>query len=211
MNPSAVVFDIGGVLIDWNPVHLYGPIFRDEQATEAFLRDICNAAWNEQFDAGKPFADGIAELISAYPDKAELICIYWDRWEEMLGGEIAGTVDILRRLKNARIPVHAISNFSAETFPRAVAVFPFLDQFDTLVVSGREGLIKPDPEIFHLFLRRAGLDAADCIFIDDKADNIAAAASLGFHTLHFKDAGQLEERLVSLGLLTPAVEGAGDE
>ena len=206
MNPTVVVFDIGGVLIDWNPAYLYRKLLSDEASVSKFLAEICTGEWNAQFDAGMPFAEGIAALIKNYPDKADLIEAYWQRWHEMLGGEVPGTARILSRLKAAGVPVHAISNWSAETFPRALARFPFLDAFDILVVSGREKVIKPDPAIFHRFLNRAGLSANECIFIDDNRTNIAAAASLGFHTEHFQSADNLERRLAAVGML-PEEEG----
>lgn len=201
MSGYTVVFDIGGVLIDWNPAYLYRKLLPDEASVEQFLREVCTNAWNEQFDAGLPFADGIAALAKRHPDRADLIEAYWHRWHEMLGGEIPGTAGILERLTSAGVPVHAISNWSAETFPRARERFPFLDAFDILVVSGREGLVKPGKAIFELYLERAGVAARDCLFIDDNPANIAAAASLGFQTEHFSTAEALERRLAAMGLL----------
>nr|WP_245339598.1 HAD-IA family hydrolase [Rhizobium sp. CIAT894] len=169
---------------------------------ETFLRDVCSNEWNQQFDAGHVFSKGIETLAAKHPEKAELISAFWGRWQEMLGGEVPGTADILRRLKREQIPVHAISNWSAETFPIATTLYPFLDLFDVLVVSGRERIIKPGQEIFQLFLERSGLAAKECIFIDDSAANIAAADKLGFHTVRFSTAEDLERRLVALGLLS---------
>lgn len=209
MNPSIVVFDIGGVLIDWNPAYLYRKLLPDEAAVTAFLAEVCTPAWNEQFDAGRPFAEGVADLCARHPDRAGLIEAYWLRWHEMLGGEIAGTAGLLGRLKAGGVPVHAISNWSAETFPRAREIFPFLDAFDVLVVSGREKLVKPHAPIFERFLERAGVGAEQCLFIDDNAANIAAAAALGFYTEHFRSAEALEARLAALGLLAHAAEVAG--
>lgn len=206
MNPTVVVFDIGGVLIDWNPAYLYRKLLPDEASVSAFLGEVCTSAWNERFDAGLPFADGIAALALHHPERAALIEAYWLRWHEMLGGEIPGTADILRRLKTSGVPVHAISNWSAETFPRAKNIYPFLGLFDVLVVSGTEKLVKPKAAIFQRFLERAGVRAEECIFIDDNAANIAAAAALGFHTEHFRTAAALEARLTALGLLTSPAE-----
>lgn len=201
MSGCTVVFDIGGVLIDWNPAYLYRKLLPDEASVEQFLSEVCTSAWNEQFDAGKPFADGIAALAKSHPERADLIEAYWYRWHEMLGGEVPGTAGILQRLKSAGVPVHAISNWSAETFPRALERFPFLDAFDILVVSGREKLVKPGIAIFKLFLERAGVPAEDCLFIDDNPANIAAAASLGFQTELFRTTEALEQRLAAMGLL----------
>ncbi|WP_234879284.1 HAD family hydrolase [Sinorhizobium americanum] len=201
MGPRVVVFDIGGVLIDWNPAYLYRKLLPDEASVSAFLNEVCTSAWNEQFDSGMLFAEGVKELVKRHPEKAELIEAYWLRWHEMLGGEVPGTPKILERLKAAGVPVHAISNWSAETFPRARELYRFLDAFDVLVVSGREKLVKPDAGIFQRFLDQAGVKAEECIFVDDNAANIAAAASLGFHTEHFRTANALEERLTAYGLL----------
>lgn len=201
MNPTIVVFDIGGVLIDWNPAYLYRQLMADEAAVSAFLAEVCTPAWNEQFDAGHPFAEGVAELVAKHPEKADLIQAYWLRWHEMLGGEVAGTAGLLGRLKASGVPVHAISNWSAETYPRAQEIFPFLGSFDVLIVSGREKLIKPHAPIFERFLERAGVRAEECLFIDDNAANVAAAAALGFHTEHFRNSEALEARLIALGLL----------
>jgi 2-haloacid dehalogenase len=209
MNPTIVVFDIGGVLIDWNPAYLYRKLLPDEAAVSAFLEEVCTSAWNEQFDAGLPFAEGVAELVARHPEKADLIEAYWLRWHEMLGGEIAGTAALLNRLKTGGVPVHAISNWSAETFPRAQTTFPFLGAFDVLVVSGTEKLVKPHAPIFKRFLERAGVRAEECLFIDDNAANIASAEALGFHTEHFRSAAALEARLTALGLLATEVEVAG--
>ncbi|WP_439618264.1 HAD family hydrolase [Shinella sp.] len=206
MNPTVVVFDIGGVLIDWNPAYLYRKLLPDEAAVSAFLGEVCTSAWNEQFDAGRPFAEGIAALGERHPERVALIEAYWLRWHEMLGGEVAGTAEILRLLKTVGVPVHAISNWSAETFPRAKDIYPFLGLFDVLVVSGTEKLVKPDAAIFNRFLERAGVRAEECIFIDDNAANIAAAAALGFHTEHFRTAEALEARLTALGLLAHVEE-----
>lgn len=201
MKPSIVVFDIGGVLIDWNPRYLYRKLLDDEAAVSSFLDNVCTPAWNEQFDAGCTFDQGIAELAAVHPEKRTLIEAYWSRWTEMLGGEIPGTAALLLRLRAVGIPVHAISNWSSETFPRAQEQFPFLECFDVLVLSGNERLVKPHPPIFELFLQRAGVRPQDCLFIDDNAANIETAASLGFHTEHFKDSEKLELRLIEAGLL----------
>ncbi|QRM57001.1 HAD family phosphatase [Sinorhizobium sp. BG8] len=206
MVPNTVVFDIGGVLIDWNPAYLYRKLLADDAEVSEFLGKVCTSAWNEQFDAGKPFADGIAELSKLHPEKAELIEAYWLRWDEMLGGEVPGTARILERLKSSGVAVHAISNWSAETFPRASERFPFLGLFDVLVVSGREQLVKPGSEIFELFLERAGVPADQCIFIDDNLANIKTAQKVGFQTEHFRTASDLERRLVDLGILTRSAD-----
>jgi 2-haloacid dehalogenase len=206
MGPSAVVFDIGGVLIDWNPAYLYRKLLPDEASVDHFLSNVCSPEWNQQFDGGARFSDGVAALSAVHKGKESLIADFHARWHEMLGGEVPGTADVLRELKVDGVPVHAISNWSAETFPIALERFPFLGLFDVLIVSGRERLVKPDSQIFRLFLDRAGLDAADCVFVDDNAANIAAASAIGFHTVHFSDSADLRCRLVEYGLLGATAE-----
>lgn len=201
----AVVFDIGGVLIDWNPAYLYRKLLSSDAEVSEFLGNICTLSWNEQFDAGKAFADGIAELVRKHPEHSDLIEAYWLRWDEMIGGEVPGTAQVLERLKAAGVSVHAISNWSAETFPRARSRFPFLELFDVLVLSGREGLVKPGSPIFELFLKRVGVPADRCIFIDDNLRNVETAAALGFKTVHFKSAVELEHQLADYGVLHSSV------
>lgn len=198
---KAVVFDLGGVLIDWNPLYLYRRLLPDEETARRFLAEVCTPDWNGQFDAGRPFADGVAELAGQHPHHAELISAFHTRWPEMLGGAIDGTVEILAQLHRDGVPLHAISNWSAETFPVAVERYPFLSLFDVVIVSGERKIAKPDPAIFELFLEEAGLQAKDCVFIDDNADNIDTASRLGFHAIRFRDPATLRETLQSLGVL----------
>lgn len=198
---KAVVFDLGGVLIDWNPLYLYRQLLPDEESARRFLAEVCTPAWNGQFDAGKPFAEGVAELSAEFPHHGELISAFHTRWPEMLGGAIEGTVAILEELRREPVALHAISNWSAETFPFAAERFGFLGHFEVLVVSGERKLAKPDPAIFELFLREAGLPASACVFIDDNADNIATASRLGFKALRFRDPETLRRDLGELGLL----------
>src|SRR5579872_5003147 len=149
--PSIVVFDLGGVLIDWNPRHLYRKLFAgDEAAMEHFLATICTQAWNERQDAGRSFADAAAQLTALHPDKTALIEAYGVRFDEMLAGPIHGTLDVLAALRERQVPLYALSNWSAETYPLAERRFAFLQWFRGIVISGREGMIKPDPRIFRL-------------------------------------------------------------
>jgi 2-haloacid dehalogenase len=204
-NPiKAVVFDLGGVLIDWNPLHLYRQLLPDEATAQRFLDEICTPDWNRQMDAGRPFAEAVAELAGRHPQHEALISAFHTRWPDMLGGAIEGTVAILDELHRERVALHAISNWSAETFPVARERYPFLTRFDVLIVSGERKLAKPDPAIFELFLAEAGLLPGECVFIDDNAENIATAAQLGFHAIRFHDPGQLAAELRQLGLLRSA-------
>lgn len=197
---KAVVFDLGGVLIDWNPRHLYRKLIPDEAAMERFLAEVCNQEWNARLDAGYPFAQGVAELIAAHPDQAELIAAYHDRWFEMLGGSLEGTVAILRELRRAGVRTYALSNWSAETFPGTQARYPFLDELDGVLISGDVKVGKPDPAIFREFLARFALTAQSTVYIDDWEWNVTAAAGLGMVALRFTDAAQLRSDLRSLGL-----------
>ncbi|MGJ4858456.1 HAD-IA family hydrolase [Labrys sp. La1] len=201
-NPiKAVVFDLGGVLIDWNPLYLYRRLLPDEERARRFLAEVCTPAWNGQFDAGKPFAEGVAELSAQFPHHGELISAFHTRWSEMLGGAIEGTVAILEELRRQDVALHAISNWSSETFPIAAERYAFLSHFEVLIVSGERKLAKPDPAIFELFLREAGLPASACVFIDDNAENIATASHLGFKAIRFSDPEALRRDLGTLGLL----------
>jgi 2-haloacid dehalogenase len=197
---KAVAFDLGGVLIDWNPRHLYRRLLDDEAAIERFLAEVCTPEWNATLDAGQPFADGVAQLIRKHPAQAELIEAYRLRWPEMLGGCFPETLEIMRRLREEGMPVYALSNWAAETFPSTRDQFPFLDEFDGILLSGEIGVGKPDPAIFRLFLERFELSAEATVFIDDSPANVAIAGSLGIQALLFQGAAQLEQELRALGL-----------
>lgn len=199
------MFDLGGVLIDWNPRHLYRPLFEgDETAMEEFLATVCTPEWNALLDRGLPFAEGVAALQRDYPQHTELIAAYHSRWPEMLGGLVEGTAGVLADLKARGVPVYALSNWSAETFPLAAEQFEVLSQFDGVILSGAERLTKPDPRIFQLLAERFGLTPATTLFIDDAPANVAAARALGFPAVLFESAGQLRAALDSLGLLPAA-------
>jgi 2-haloacid dehalogenase len=201
---TAVVFDLGGVLIDWNPRYLYRRLFADEREMEDFLRDVCPQAWNERQDAGNPIAAATVRQVDLFPQHAELIRAYYGRWEEMLGGPITETVVLLRRLHAAGVPVYALTNWSAELFPIARRRFDFLRLFAGIVVSGEEGLIKPDAAIFHRLLQRFRLDAAATWFIDDNPANVAAAQRIGMRAHQFTTASALTDALEAAGLLADA-------
>jgi len=196
-----LVFDLGGVLIDWNPRYLYRKLIDDEGDINLFLSEVCNSEWNVKQDAGRALAEATAERIALFPEKKSLIEAFYDRWEEMLGGEINETVEILRELKNKGESIYALTNWSGETFPIAEERFDFLQWFDGTLVSGVEKMAKPDPAIFHLLLKRYELQAEDCLFIDDSKTNIEAAARIGFETHHFKSAAGLRQELIAANLL----------
>jgi 2-haloacid dehalogenase len=201
---SAVIFDLGGVLIDWNPRHLYRKLFDDEAAMERFLAEVTTREWNERQDGGRAWSEAVAELVDRHPEHRELIEAYHVRWQEMLGGPIEGTVEVLREVREAGVPLYALTNWSAETFPVARERFEFLGWFDGIVVSGEERISKPDPAIFRVLLKRHRLDTATTAFIDDHEPNIVAARALGMIAIRFHDPVQLRGELRRLGVLPPA-------
>jgi len=199
---SVVVFDVGGVLIDWDPRHLYRKLFSgDEPAMEHFLASVCTHEWNRCQDAGRSFAEGARLLKLQHPDQAELIDAYGARFDEMMAGPIAGAVEILAELRERGTPLYLLSNFSAETFPPALERFDFLGWFRGMVISGEVGVIKPDPRIFKILLTRFAIDPHSAIYIDDVAANAEAARPFGIHAIHFTTPGALREELVRLALL----------
>jgi len=199
---SAVVFDLGGVLIDWNPRHLYRRLFRDdEQAMEDFLQNVCTPSWNEMLDAGRSLDEGVSLLQERHPEHRELIAAYRDHWEEMIPGPIEGGPELLRELKETGVSVYALSNWSAETYPIAEKRFDFLGWFDDVVISGRLGIKKPDPAIFEYLLNRQNLRPDSTLFIDDSEVNVGAAERLGLATHHFRSIGALRSDLVRCGVL----------
>ena len=198
---SVAIFDLGGVLIDWDPRHLYRKLFTDEQAMEAFLSDVCTVEWNERQDAGRTFSEAVAELMPQHEDKRELIEAFGSRFGEMIPGALDGTVDILRELKARGVQLYRLTNWSSETYPPQRQRFPFLDLFDGIVVSGDEGVIKPDRRIFDILLSRYGISPHEAVFIDDNPANARAAAALGIHGIHFQSPEHLRGELRALGLL----------
>lgn len=200
--PRVVVFDIGGVLVEWNPRLLYRKIFAgDEAKVEWFLTHVCTMSWNLLQDAGRTFDDAVAELTARFPEHAESIAAYHERWEEMVPYAYDDTVAVLEDLKAAGVPLYAITNFPAEKFELTKRRFPFFALFEGIVVSSEVRLIKPDPAIFIHFLERYGLAAEDCVFIDDSPMNTAAAEKLGFHGVAFESAAGLRGALEGWGLL----------
>jgi 2-haloacid dehalogenase len=198
----AVVFDLGGVLVDWDPRHLYRRLFAgDEAGMEAFLSNVCNAEWNAELDAGRPWADAISDLTERHPAQRELIEAYRLRWAEMLAGPVQPTVDILDELRATGVRLFALSNWSAETLPIARSRFEFFGWFEALVISGELGLCKPDPRIFRHLLQAHGLEPRSTVFIDDHARNVEAAAALAFDAIHYTDPARLRADLVSRGLV----------
>lgn len=199
---TTVIFDLGGVLIDWNPRYLYRKLLDDEAAIDAFLNEVCTPDWNEQQDAGRSLEEATRTKVAEFPEHKELIEAYYGRWSEMLGGPMAGTVALLEELRRQQnYKLLALTNWSDETFPIAWERYSFLRYFEDILVSGREGLKKPDPAIYHLLLDRNDLNPPEALFIDDNARNVAAAKKIGLKTIHFTSSSGLKEALEGKGLL----------
>jgi 2-haloacid dehalogenase len=200
-NAPVVVFDFGGVLMDWNPRHLYRKLFPDEATMEQFLAEIDFDAWNLEQDRGRPFHEGVEVLCARFPGYRPLIEAYHLRWEESIAGPIPESIGIVHELHGAGYRLLGLSNWSSETFGIVRSKHDFFDFFETIVLSGEVRLAKPEPEIFHLLLDRVGLRADDCLFIDDSAANIQTAAALGFDVIRFESPAVLREELADRGLV----------
>ncbi len=200
MELSAVLFDLGGVVLQWEPERAFEQVL-DAAAVPAFLARVGFDAWNRAQDAGRPFAEAEAELAARFPDDADTIRAYRRHFASTLTGEVPGTAAVLADLAAARVPLAALTNWSAETFPVAQSRFAVLDRFATIVVSGAERLAKPDPAIFRLACRRAGFEPARTVFVDDSPANVAAARGIGLTGLRFTGAARLRDDLTGLGLL----------
>jgi len=201
-NHPAFIFDLGGVLIDWNPLNLYTPMFEGRDAErDYFMSVVCPQEWNAQQDAGRPFPEAIEVRMQEFPEYAPYIEAYFSRWEEMITGEITGTVKILAALKDMGYPLYALSNWGSETYDMVHEQFEFLSWFQDRVISGKVKMVKPDPEIFEYLLKRIQREAQDCLFIDDTEENIVVAKRLGFETIHFVSPEQLENELCQRGLI----------
>ena len=198
-----IIFDLGGVLIDWNPEYVYLDVFEgDRKKMQWFLDEICTMDWNENQDGGYPLQKATEERVSLFPQYEEWIRMYYGRWEEMLGGSIEETVEILDQLLgDIKFRVIALTNWSSETFPVALQRFKFLHRFEGIVVSGIEKTRKPFPDIYQLTLDRYGFKAEETLFIDDNQRNIDSAADMGIQTIHFKNPKDLKYNLNKKGIL----------
>ncbi|QGM47849.1 HAD family hydrolase [Methylocystis heyeri] len=200
-NTTKIIFDLGNVLLDWSPRYLYSKIFHDEAQLDWFLANVCADDWIRELDRGMPFAEGVAERSRLFPQFAGQIEAFDTRWQETLKGAIEGSVRLLEELHDAGAPIYALTNFSAEKYRETRPRYGFFSRFTGLVVSGEEGLIKPDPAIYRLLLQRFGLRAEECLFIDDRPANVVAAQELGIASVRFEDPLQLEAALRSYGFL----------
>jgi 2-haloacid dehalogenase len=201
---DTVIFDLGGVLIDWNPEYLYAKIFKDDpEKMDWFLSTVCTPDWNMEQDAGRTFEDATQLLVKEYPEYKKEIAAFYDRWGEMIKDQIHGTVLILKTLKELNeVKLYALTNWSIQTFPIAKQRFNFLKQFDGIVVSGEENTRKPYSKIYKTTLERYNLSPERCLFIDDSLDNVNAAKDLNINALRFTDAVQLKSDLIQLGLIS---------
>lgn len=193
-----IVFDVGEVLIDWNPRYLYSKIFDDPQAMEDFLNNVCTHEWNYRQDAGYCWDKAIAEKAAAFPHLANEIKAYRARWPEMVGGAVQGSVAVLEALKKQGWPLYAITNYHQDTFALSQQLWPFLTTFDGVVVSGEEKICKPERRIYEILLERYGLNAAECVFIDDCLENIEAAQAIGMTGVLFRNPQQMHQELEAL-------------
>ena len=197
---KAAIFDLGGVLIQWDPRLLYRKMLPTEEAVKHFLSTVCTPEWNARQDAGRPLDEGIAELVARFPDQAALIEAWRDRFAEMIL-PIPDSVELLRELREREVPLYALSNWGAETFGMTRSLFPFLDWFRGLLISGEVGFVKPDPQIYGLLVQQHRLNPAEVAFIDDHPANVEVAHRIGFQAVLFSSAAGLRGELGRLGLL----------
>ena len=193
-----IIFDFGGVLLDWNPRYLYKSYFNNDEEMEHFLADICNGEWNIRQDAGRPFAEAVKELQAKFPEYAEAIQMYDDDWEKMLKSELPESIDLLKELKFMGYGIYGLTNWSAEKIGYAFANYSFFSLFDGIVVSGVEKVVKPDRKIYEILLERYSLKPGECVFIDDNQDNVDMAKVLGINAIRFDNIGNVKEHLETL-------------
>ena len=199
---NTIIFDLGAVLIDWNPHYMYRTIFTDEQEMKNFLANIATSDWNEEQDAGRPLSEGTEILVQQFPEHEANIGAFYSRWDEMLGEAFWDTVEILKQLKETgKYKIYALTNWSAETFPVALERYEFLHWFDGIVVSGAEKMRKPTPEFYQILLDRYQVEPAKALFIDDNYRNILAAEKMGIKSIHFTSAEELDKQVKELKLL----------
>jgi 2-haloacid dehalogenase len=199
---STIIFDLGGVLIDWNPRYLYRKIFKSEEEVTWFLENICTSEWNDQQDAGRSFEEATRSLVQQYPGFEEPIRAWYGRWHETIAGPIQGTVDILKQIKDSgNYRLYALTNWSAETFPWALENFECLQWFEGIVVSGVEKSRKPLPEFFQILFDRYAIKASEALFIDDNLKNVQGARAVGMQTITFETPEQLRRELVRMNVV----------
>lgn len=202
MKITTIIFDLGGVLIDWNPAYVFDKLIEDEAQRRHFFKNVCTSEWNEEQDAGRSIAEANQVLIQQYPEWKEQIEAYYGRWEEMLGGPIEETVALFRELKESgRYKLYALTNWSAELFPIALGRYDFLHWFDGRLVSGEEKMRKPFPEFFQLLLDRFAIQKEEALFIDDNLRNAEAAEAFGLKAIRFTSPAALQQELKLLRIV----------
>lgn len=199
--PRALLWDVGNVIVRWNPRTLFAKIFKEPAELDGFLSHVCTMEWHGETDRGLSFADNIARLSALHPHYAGQIAAWWDRWPEMFSGCIAETEAVIEALATRGVPQFGLTNMSSEAWPGVQAMSPVFRHFQDVVVSAEEGVIKPEPRIYEIALQRTGLRPDDLLFVDDSAANINAAAALGFHTHLFRDPADLRPMIQAHGLL----------
>jgi 2-haloacid dehalogenase len=198
---DTIIFDLGGVLIDWNPRYLYRKIFKTEEEITWFFENICTPAWNDEQDAGRSFAEATEELVLKYPEHEVAVRAWYGRWQETIAGALPDTVAILHQLKEQKgHRLYALTNWSAESFPWALENFDFLHWFEGIVVSGAEKTRKPFPDIYQILFNRYSVDPGRAVFIDDNIKNVVGARDVGMHAIHFQSPAQLRQELDQLGI-----------
>jgi 2-haloacid dehalogenase len=198
---ETIIFDLGGVLIDWNPRYLYRKILKDEDQVSWFLENICTSEWNDEQDAGRSFEEATQQLIKKHPEWKEPITAWYSRWQETINGSIEKTVDILRVIKESKkYRLYALTNWSAQTFPWALDNFEFLHWFEGIVVSGDEKTRKPFPEFYQILFDRYKVNPTSTLFIDDNIKNIHGGNQVGLKTIHFQSPEQLARELANFGV-----------
>lgn len=205
-----IVFDIGGVLLDWDPRNLYRTVFESDAEMEKFLGEVCTTQWNHTLDLGRPWEDAALELVTKFPDHKDHIYMYWDRWMDMFTGPIYESVDILMELKRMGVPLYALSNWNDQKFDGALKEFPFLHTFEKRIVSADVKLAKPDPAIYKLLLDTYDLNPRETLFIDDRMENVQAARDLGIEAIQFVNPYELEEKLIAYGVFPQDEESEDD-
>jgi 2-haloacid dehalogenase len=205
--PTAVVFDLGGVLVDWNPRYLFRQLLPDDATVEWFLAEVCTAEWNAAQDAGRTWDQAVAEASARFPDHAEFVAAYHERWGDTIAGQLDDTVGVLADLRATGVGLFALTNWSADKFDLTVKRFDWLSWFDGIVVSGRERIVKPDPRIYRVLLERYCLEPARTVYIDDVLVNVEAAREIGMISLHFVGADRLRADLRNLRVPIRMIEG----
>ena len=201
MNIKNVIFDFGNVIIDWDPRYLFETLIEDKEELDFFLNHICHLEWHGKTDAGATFAENTAERLKVYPEHAEMINQFYAGWEQMFRGEISENVALIQPLKDKGYRMFGLTNWSGEVFPRSREMFPSFAEFEGIVVSGIEKVVKPNSRIYKILLERYQLNANECFFIDDRLENIEGARALGFHGLHYVPGSDLKQQLIDCGIL----------